>query len=122
FRLSTETLGDFRIAREMRMQNLDHDLPLELRLLRDVDLGHSAAAVTAKNAISVSRRATEPRQLIVGALEGAALELRQRFTTAVTRRRRRSIPRAALRTEHSVSPRTAFARSRTAPRARSRRT
>ena len=67
FRFAPKTLGDLGVARQVRMQNLDHDAPRELRLLGDVDLGHSAAAEAMQHAIAVSRGAAQARQLFVRA-------------------------------------------------------
>ena len=43
-RLAPEPLRHFRVAGEMRVQHLDDDAARQLRLLGNVDIGHSTAA------------------------------------------------------------------------------
>ena len=50
--LAPEALGDLGVAREVRVQHLDHDAARELRLLGDVDVGHAAAAQPVDHAVA----------------------------------------------------------------------
>jgi hypothetical protein len=98
--LAPKTLGDFGILGEMRMKDLDDDGPEEVCLLAHIHSGHATGAESSHDPIARARGTSEARQLVIGSLEGGAIEVGKRLLATLASSRRRSIPGAALRTEH----------------------
>ena len=100
FRLASKSLGHLDVAREMRVQNLDDDRPRELRLLRDVNVGHAAAAHALEYTIPITDGATQARDLVVRPLERPAIEHGKRLGAARADGGRCPVPGTTLRAEH----------------------
>jgi hypothetical protein len=111
--LAAEAHPHLLVAREVRVEHLEHERPLELRVLGAVDVRHAAAADAAQHAVAVPGRAAQRRDLGVGRLGGHAGELGKGVRAAAAFGGHRAVPGAALGTEQ-VSLRTACARNRRA--------
>src|SRR6185437_12347599 len=103
-RFAPKALGDFGVARQVRVKHLDDDLSGELHLLGHEHVRHAAAAQSPEHAISIARGAAKTRDLVIRALERNSIELGQGLAAAQANGLRRPVPRSALRTEHRQPP------------------
>ena len=104
FRLTLEPLAHLVLARQMRMQHLDHHWRVERDIQGVINAGHAAFADAMHDRVASARNLAQRRHRWIRRRLPAIVGLRHPDTTAYATRRLAAIPASTISAEHRQPP------------------